>query len=122
MSQTLDSLVEVIGMQPAIELTRAFGGRIIYVPMTIETTHPITLTVGWNAAEQLAKHYGGSQLKVPAERNVLLQLRNECIVSRHTGPEKASINGLANEYGLDRAMIRKILRKAGVLTGPNGDQ
>lgn len=121
MSQTLDSLVEVIGMQPAIELTRAFGGRIIYVPMTMETTHPITLTIGWKPAEELAKHYGGSQLKVPAERNVLLQLRNDCIVKEYV-EELASINGLANKYGLDRAMIRKVLRKADVLNGPNGDQ
>lgn len=116
MSRTLDDIVDLIGIQPTIDLVRRYGGRMLRIPPRLTSEHVITLCVGFDAAEKLAATYGGEDLHVPAERSLLIRLRNEQIVARYTAPQpnNLSINAIAIEYGLDRQAVYKILRKGGV--------
>lgn len=117
MSRTLDEIVDLIGIQPTIELVRRYGGRMIRIPAKVGVEHAITLCVGFAASEKLAEAYGGEDLHIPAERILLMRLRNEQIVKRYTAqpPDNWSVNALSAEYGIDRQMIYKILRQAGVI-------
>jgi hypothetical protein len=115
-SRTLDDIVDLIGIQPTIELVRRYGGRMIRIPVKVGAEHAITLCVGFAASEKLAAVYGGEDLRVPAERNLLIRLRNEQIVKRYTAPAPGnwSVNALSIEYGIDRKMIYNVLEQAGV--------
>lgn len=117
MSRTLDEIITLIGIQPTIELVRRYGGRMIRIPVKVGVEHAITLCVGFDASEKMAAAYGGEDLHVPAERVLLMRLRNERIVSLYTAkpPENWSVNALSIEFGIDRQMIYKILRQAGVI-------
>ena len=74
--------------------------------------HPLTLTIGLDPAKKLAEKFGGTALEIPMEVNALLELRNNTIV-RMFVDDYATITGLSLEFGLDRAMIQKIIDKAG---------
>lgn len=82
------------------------------VPVDISEKHPIAFHIGLVAAQALAKEYGGDTITLPNEVNLLLQDRNEEIVERFL-VKMESIRSLAFEFGLDRAMIQKIIDKAG---------
>ena len=63
---TLFGLVtQLVGPDAAVRLTKALGGRRIYVPRSPGAAHPITAAVGLEAAMALAARFGGEQLEVP---------------------------------------------------------
>lgn len=105
---------KMCGFQATITLMRRFGGRSLRVPelKNITDNSALVLTVGLSNAQALAKKYGGTVLVLPCEQNALMDLRNAEIVRRFLD-EQESISGLANEFGLDRAMIGKIIDKLG---------
>lgn len=62
---TFDLLVELIGREAAILLSKARGGRPIYVPHHPGVNSPLVIAVGQVAADILASRFGGDVLKVP---------------------------------------------------------
>lgn len=113
-NRTLNQIAKLIGLQNAIILTRRYGGRGLSVPTRdkLDDTHPLVLTIGQAPAYALADNFGGERLNLPPEVNALLQVRNSEIVRRFVEREE-SIRSLAIDFGLDRAMIQKIIDQAG---------
>lgn len=62
---TFEALVALIGSKAAIMLSKARGGRPMYVPHKPGANSPLVIAVGQDAAEALASIYGGDVLKVP---------------------------------------------------------
>lgn len=108
MQRVIRELSNVIGLADAIEVVRRWGGRNLYVPVSVSSGDPLALTLGLEAARRLAEHFGGQQLQLPAERNALLDLRNAAILAdHHTGMNYTQI-GL--KYGLQRQTVTYILK------------
>ena len=112
MNKALAELVETIGMPAAIYLTRAWGGQALYVPRHPETMHPITLAIGFEASKKLSAAYASTQIMVPAERLVLVELRNTAICDCVQKGE--SINAVAQRYGVSRKWVHRVLERAGI--------
>lgn len=112
-SNVLRSISKLIGLQPTTIIVRRFGGRYLWIPKPEKLTDesPLVLTVGLVPAQRLAEKYGGQSLDIPNEVNAMLDLRNEAIVKMFLAG--TSISAVAYEFGLDRAMIQKIIDKAG---------
>lgn len=107
----LDELVELMGHQHAIELLRAFGGRRINIPKSIEQDHPLAFTVGLESARKLSGRYGGGDVDLPAERNFLIDLRNGAILDGFK--QGRTILWLADTYGVSRRQVTCILDNLG---------
>lgn len=112
-SGILKELVALIGHQPTIELVRAWGGRRVKVPAEVHQDHALVFTVGWEAAGKLAKAYGGAEsLDIPAERNFLIDLRNDAIAAGFL-ERRQSISSLAIQYGVSRRTVNSVLDRMG---------
>jgi len=114
MANRLDEIAAMIGRQNLIVLARRYGGREVSVPTveSITEKHPLVFHIGLEPAKALARAYGGEAIPMPPEVSILLASRNEEIVRRFVEAEE-SIRSLALDFGLDRAMIQKIVDKAG---------
>lgn len=111
-SGILHDLVDLIGHRQAIELLRAWGGRRLKVPADVHEDHALVLTVGWEAARAIAAQYGGTDLDLPAERNYLVDVRNDAIASGFR--ELRSISWLSQTYGVSRRQVTSILDAMGL--------
>jgi hypothetical protein len=111
-SGILSDLVELLGHRATIDLVRAWGGRRVKVPATMREDHALVFTVGWDAARKLASAYGGAEgVDLPAERNALLDLRNEALAQAFLAGR--SISWTAQEYGLSRRQVNSVLDRLG---------
>jgi hypothetical protein len=110
--QLLDELIEFAGIQGAIRLCRTFGGRQVYIPENMPETHPLALTLGYEAARELAKRYGRERIALPAEHQALLEQRNRRIVTEYR--LGVSISKLSRDYGVSRPWVHQILDRNGV--------
>ncbi len=108
MQVVLKRLTETLGFSDAIEIVRRWGGRELYVPVTVGPYDPLTLTLGGDLAKRLVEHWGGQRLALPAERNALLDMRNEAIVA--AVDSGASHQDVAIQYGLRRQSVGHIVR------------
>lgn len=111
-SRLLDEIVSFAGFNAGLELCRGWGGRMLYVPEKMAQDHPIALTIGLAAAKELASRYGGAHLEIPAEKNALLELRNQAIAAKYRAG--SSVSSLSEEYGIHRSMVNKVLDKLGI--------
>ncbi len=112
-SGILQDLVELLGHRATIDLVRAWGGRRVKVPATMREDHALVFTIGWTAACKLAGAYGGAEgIDLPAERNALLDLRNEALLRSFN--DRRSISWLSTEYGLSRRQVNSVLDRMGV--------
>ena len=110
-SGILQDLVELIGHRQAIELLRAWGGRRLKVPAEVHEDHALVFTIGWEAARAIAGAYGGTDLDLPAERNYLVDMRNDAIAAGFAG--NRSISWLSATYGVSRRQVVSILDAMG---------
>lgn len=108
MQAVVKEIVDLVGLGNALELVSHWGGRELSVPKKMHRLHPIALTIGLDPALRLSQGMGGQRLRLPLERNALLELRNEMIVKESR--EGMSITRLGHRYGLTRSAITKILR------------
>lgn len=110
-SGILQDLVGLIGHQPAIELLRAMGGRRLKVPAEVHQDHALVFIVGWDAAGKLSRTYGGTDLDLPAERNVLVDMRNDAILTEFN--RGRSITWLSHTFGVSRRQVNSVLDRMG---------
>jgi hypothetical protein len=111
----IDRLAERIGYQSTARLIRAFSGRRLYVPQSIDEEHPIRWVIGASQAEALAAEYGGQYLDLPDERMVFLELRNRRIAAEYQ--RGVPVRQIASTYALSPPGVRKILNKLGLREG-----
>ncbi|MBI6926527.1 MULTISPECIES: Mor transcription activator family protein [Pseudomonas] len=106
--QSLQALIECIGIENAYQLTCAFGGRPKYIPKHRDRTK-LADVLPAEALDALIKRFAGVALEIPKADHFVRQLRNQQI-------QKESANGfsrslLANKYGLSLRQIGNIRRQ-----------
>lgn len=106
--QSLQVLIECIGLENAYRLTCAFGGRPKYIPKHRSRTK-LADVLPTEALDALIKRFAGLALEIPKADHFQRQLRNQQI-------QKESANGLsrsllADKYGLSLRQIGNIRRQ-----------
>jgi Mor family transcriptional regulator len=109
MQQIVKDLAECVGLSNAIEIVRRWGGRELYIPKTVDGASPLALTLGLDCARKLCSIFGGERLRLPAERNALLDLRNTAVMQMLESGKSMEAVGL--EFGITRQRVKQIKRK-----------
>jgi Mor family transcriptional regulator len=109
MQRIVKELSDAIGIGDALEVVRRWGGREVYIPTKVEAGDPLALTLGQETARKLVTAYGGRRLQLPAERNALLDLRNEAIY-RACAVDGRSQESVGLEFGLTRQAVSHVLK------------
>lgn len=112
LTQALAELVDTIGLTATVKLVRVYGARALYIPKHLDDRHEITLRIGREAADRLGAAYGGTQLLMPPECTLLVELREREIVRRIV-QENQSIGSVAYAFGVSCRWVHRILDRAG---------
>ncbi len=107
MQRVVKEMAEKIGIGDTIEIVRRWGGRQLAVPVKVAIGDPLALVLGLDSARRLVEHFGGERLQLPAERNALLDLRNEAIARDVAAGDSQEV--VALRYGLTRQGVKKVL-------------
>ena len=102
-------LVELIGLDAALELIKARGGTQVRLPKTATPEHYLTGIIGYEALETLCTVYGGDTLEPPRCVNALRALRDAAILRDHR--EGQTIAALALKNQMTERGITKVLRR-----------
>jgi hypothetical protein len=103
-------LTAAVGLANTIVIVGRWGGRELYVPTTVQHGDALALTLGLEVARSLVRAFGGRHIQLPAERNSLIDLRNELIVANLNAGHGQERIGL--EFGLTRQMVNRIAKRA----------
>lgn len=112
----LREIAELIGVPAALTLSRAYGGRRIYVPRRYDPDHPLVKLLGHAEAIKLIDNYGGMEhFDVPLASSLARELRNRAV--RRDRRMGDSCSTLARRYNTTERTIWRILGDA-----PDGQQ
>ncbi|MDP9558386.1 UNVERIFIED_ORG: hypothetical protein J2W65_004042 [Pseudomonas parafulva] len=106
--QSLQALIECIGIENAYQLTCAFGGRPKYIPKHRDRTK-LADVLPAEALDALIKRFAGVALEIPKADHFVRQLRNQQIQKESASGFSRSL--LANKYGLSLRQIGNIRRQ-----------
>ncbi|MBF8776338.1 Mor transcription activator family protein [Pseudomonas fulva] len=106
--QSLQALIECIGIESAYQLTCAFGGRPKYIPKHRDRTK-LADVLPAEALDALIKRFAGVALEIPKADHFIRQLRNQQIQKESASGFSRSL--LANKYGLSLRQIGNIRRQ-----------
>nr|WP_314482645.1 Mor transcription activator family protein [uncultured Pseudomonas sp.] len=106
--QSLQALIECIGLENAYHLTAAFGGRPKYIPKHRDRTK-LADVLPAEALDALIKRFAGVALEIPKADHFIRQLRNQQIQKESASGFSRSL--LANKYGLSLRQIGNIRRQ-----------
>ncbi|MFJ2970713.1 Mor transcription activator family protein [Pseudomonas fulva] len=106
--QSLQALIECIGLENAYQLTCAFGGRPKYIPKHRDRTR-LADVLPAEALDALIKRFAGVALEIPKADHFVRQLRNQQIQKESASGFSRSL--LANKYGLSLRQIGNIRRQ-----------
>lgn len=106
--QSLQALIECIGIENAYQLTCAFGGRPKYIPKHRDRTK-LADVLPAEALDALIKRFAGFALEIPKADHFVRQLRNQQIQKESASGFSRSL--LANKYGLSLRQIGNIRRQ-----------
>lgn len=100
------ALVEAeLGMEAALRLVAAHGGRRIYIAKSPRQDAKLAQSLGLPLARLLAAHYGGEFIEVPNGR---LALGDAAARLRAVAESGASSNRLAGQLGITRRRVLQI--------------
>ena len=106
-TDTLGTLIALIGKDEAFALVEAFGGRRVFIPAYHTEGTKLREAVGASSAALMAARFGGLYLKVPLAR----QWRATVYRERGT-----SWSGIATAIGCSESSVGRYLKDTG-LTG-----
>ncbi|HAL68233.1 transcriptional regulator [Pseudomonas fulva] len=106
--QSLQALIECIGIENAYQLTCAFGGRPKYIPKHRDRTK-LADVLPAEALDALIKRFAGVALEIPKVDHFIRQLRNQQIQKESASGFSRSL--LADKYGLSLRQIGNIRRQ-----------
>lgn len=120
MQVAIMDLTSVLSFAEALEIVRRWGNRRFRVPVKVEITDPLALTLGLERARRLVEAYGGQVLELPAERHALRRLRNDaiwkaCVVDGRSPADVALEFGMTRQWvawQLDRMREQKQAQEA----------
>lgn len=108
--ESLQEMVQVIGLRATIKLMEHFGGVRIWVPSEIPPDHELRRHLG-DAADKLASYYALESVAVPRGVTALRRIRDQQIRARYAAGQTAP--ALAREYGMTERRIWYIIAEAG---------
>lgn len=79
----LGTVIDIAGIDKAMELLRLRRGQIISIPQRPGPDHWLTLALGPEATRKLAWYYGGTHLRIPMGRSVKILQRDREIMALH---------------------------------------
>ncbi|MBF8747877.1 transcriptional regulator [Pseudomonas putida] len=106
--QSLQALIECVGIENAYALTCAFGGRPKYIPKH-RTRTKLADILPPEALDALIKRFAGVALEIPKPDHFLRRLRNLQIQKESADGLSRSL--LAHKYGLSLRQIGNIRRQ-----------
>ncbi|MEX2524478.1 MAG: Mor transcription activator family protein [Gammaproteobacteria bacterium] len=106
---SLKPIADLIGLPATISLVESYGGVRIYIPRSPGEDHPLVQRIGLEAAESLARIYDGEPVELPMASAALRDARDRELLRR--ADEGCSINALAQEFGLSRRQVFRILSR-----------
>jgi hypothetical protein len=101
-----NELSQILGPEAALQLSVAFGGTRIYVPVVPGAEDEIAQAIGIDAARKLSRAYGGEQIEVPVGPGKPLRLRARIEALLAQGKSQRDI---ARELVLSERMVRHII-------------
>lgn len=116
----LRRIADAVGVEAALALADARGGRRIHVPKHMLAAHWIVREIGMERARRLAAVFGGEQIDLPASRTGATKAaRRRC---DHALAQGASLDEAARVSGLTRSTVQwRRKHKLRVARGPQGD-
>lgn len=107
------AIAELIGMPATLKLVERYGGMRIYVPQTIPPAHTLVDLIGRDAAERLARAFGGDEhFDLPRCTVAARRVRDALLVADFLA--EMSHRQLAGKYQLTERGVRKIIARAGI--------
>lgn len=107
--QSAKDLVELIGLEAALELIKARGGTQVRLPKTATPDHYLTGIIGFEALETLCTVYSGDTLAPPRCVNALRALRDAALLRDKR--EGHTIAALALKNHMTERGVTKALRR-----------
>lgn len=118
---TVRRLAELLGLEAALRLVRAMGGRTLRVPHGNNAKGRAVLAalarcVGEEGARILAREYAATQLYIPRCARVLAALRNAALARDHRNwsgqgcSERKLVSRLSERYGISDRYVWHLLR------------
>lgn len=100
--QLTESLKALLGVEALVSLAERFGGRRLYVPLSIGAGHEIASAIGAEAAAKLARRYSLAFIRVPLAR----ELR-----ARHYRARGLSNGAIASKLGITETGVDKLFAR-----------
>ncbi|WP_163835480.1 Mor transcription activator family protein [Spartinivicinus ruber] len=107
--ESLQDLVDCIGVTAAYQLSLHFGGQPLYVPKNPERS-VLLKRVGYEALNKLSYRFAGATIEIPKHDHFDRQLRDLAIIEESL--RGASRKELAQKYGLCLRHIGNIRKGA----------
>ncbi|HKJ76510.1 MAG TPA: Mor transcription activator family protein [Gammaproteobacteria bacterium] len=101
--ESILTIADLIGLEAATELVKAFGGIRVYVPVN-PAGHSLADVIGADALRCLSEVYGGDRIEVPRAHK---ETRDALIRERYHAEE--SMAALAREFWLTERTVRRIV-------------
>lgn len=105
----MGDVIDIVGIEGALELMRLRGGLRVSIPLTPGPEHWLALALGKDAARKLAWFYGGTHLRIPLGRTVKLLQRDREILTLHE--RGMSCPQIASRFGITDRTIRDVLAR-----------
>lgn len=111
LTDSMRYLVELIGWEATICLTRTLGGITYDMPKSADCAAGERLTeiIGRAATDKLVEHFGGSAIYLPMAATAIRRERDRAIVAEYGAG--VSVNELVLKYRLCDRQIWSILKK-----------
>lgn len=122
---TARQLVRLLGLDAALNLVRAMGGRTVRVPHGNTARGRAVLAdlarcVGEDGARALAREYAATQLYIPRCTRAFAALRNAALARDHEQwsgqglSERGTVSRLSARYGISDRYVWRILKETPV--------
>lgn len=107
--ETIQSLVDLIGIDATMRIVEERGGIRLYVPKTADQDHPIAGWIGTDPFEALVSMYGGEEIDVPRCEAAMQSVKRRQIL---IDLQSNSIAMVARKHQYTERGVRKLLRRA----------
>lgn len=110
---TTQTIVAVLGWDGALKFLKQHGNNsTVYFPNHYCRTRKVFAGISEEQALQLIAHFGGTVVKFPSHKKMLMFERNSLICSDlHRG---LTVNDLSDKYGIPQSTVSAIIKKNAV--------
>lgn len=116
--EALRLAAEAGGIEAAVGLARALGGKTVHIPLRAGAAHPLVVAGGRKAADAIMRQFGGEKMQFPKGGNLV----RHALAAEVLSSEDGSLNKAVEVSGLHvRTVMRlKLQLKNGAAIMPAG--